>query len=118
MNHRYILSTSPEIISSLVKEITENNKIYISHTELGKTPLLEILFTPVTGVEAFSDYLIKVLEELNKVMSALSDEEEEDAPQRTNDLEQEFIFHYFTTVNRMKEVMKDARIEMKIDRCV
>lgn len=115
LNHRYILSTSPEIISSLVKEITENNKIYISYTELGKTPLLEILFTPVTGVEAFSDYLIKVLEELNKVMSALSDEEEEDAPQRTNDLEQEFIFHYFTTVNRMKEVMKDARIEMKID---
>ena len=99
LNHRYILSTSPEIISSLVKEITENNKIYISHTELEKTPLLEILFTPVTGVEAFSDYLIKVLEELNKVMSALSDEEEEDAPQRTNDLEQEFIFHYFTTVN-------------------
>lgn len=115
LNHRYILSTSPEIISSLVKEITENNKIYISHTELEKTPLLEILFTPVTGVEAFSDYLIKALEELNKVMSALSDEEEEDAPQRTNDLEQEFIFHYFTTVNRMKEVMKDARIEMKID---
>ena len=115
LNHRYILSTSPEIISSLVKEITENNKIYISHTELEKTPLLEILFTPVTGVEAFSDYLIKVLEELNKVMSDLSDEEEEDAPQRTNDLEQEFIFHYFTTVNRMKEVMKDARIEMKID---
>ena len=115
LNHRYILSTSPEIISSLVKEITENNKIYISHTELEKTPLLEILFTPVTGVEAFSDYLIKVLEERNKVMSALSDEEEEDAPQRTNDLEQEFIFHYFTTVNRMKEVMKDARIEMKID---
>ena len=115
LNHRYILSTSPEIISSLVKEITENNNIYISHTELEKTPLLEILFTPVTGVEAFSDYLIKVLEELNKVMSALSDEEEEDAPQRTNDLEQEFIFHYFTTVNRMKEVMKDARIEMKID---
>lgn len=115
LNHRYILSTSPEIISSLVKEITENNKIYISHTELGKTPLLEILFTPVTGVEAFSDYLIKVLEELNKVMSSLSDEEEEDATQRTNDLEQEFIFHYFTTVNRMREVMKDARIEMKID---
>ena len=115
LNHRYILSTSPEIISSLVKEITENNKIYISHTELEKTPLLEILFTPVTGVEAFSDYLIKVLEELNKVMSALSDEEEEDATLRTNDLEQEFIFHYFTTVNRMREVMKDARIEMKID---
>ena len=32
-----------------------------------------------------------------------------------NDLEQEFIFHYFTTVNRMKEIMQDAGIEMKID---
>ncbi|WP_297901835.1 PD-(D/E)XK nuclease family protein [uncultured Parabacteroides sp.] len=115
LNHRYVLSTSPEIVSSLVKEITENNKIYISHTELEKTPLLEILFTPVTGVEAFSDYLIKVLEELNKVMSALSDEEEEDVTQRTNDLEQEFIFHYFTTINRMKEVMRDAHIEMRMD---
>lgn len=115
LNHRYVLSTSPEIVSSLVKEITENNKIYISHTELEKTPLLEILFTPVTGVEAFSDYLIKVLEELNKVMSALSEEEEEDVTQRTNDLEQEFIFHYFATVNRMKEVMRDAHIEMRMD---
>lgn len=49
-------------------------------------------------------------------MHALSSgEEEEDATQRTNDLEQEFIFHYFTTVNRMKEIMQDAGIEMKID---
>jgi ATP-dependent helicase/DNAse subunit B len=34
---------------------------------------------------------------------------------RIHDLEQEFIFHYFTTVNRMKEVMKEANIEMKIE---
>lgn len=115
LNHRYILSTSPDLITSLVKEITENNKIYISHTELGKTPLLEILFMPVTGVEAFSGYLIRVLEELNRVMSALSDEEDEEATQRTNDLEQEFIFHYFATVNRMREVMRDTHVEMRID---
>ncbi|MFS6556595.1 hypothetical protein VPJ68_14230, partial [Parabacteroides distasonis] len=51
-------------------------------------PLLRVSykrFTPVTGVEAFSDYLIKVLEELNKVMSALSDEEEEDATLKVGD---------------------------------
>ena len=70
----------------------------------------------MTDVNTFSDYLINVLQELNKVMHALSSgEEEEDATQRTNDLEQEFIFHYFTTVNRMKEIMQDAGIEMKID---
>ena len=116
LNHRYISSTGPEAVNALVKDIAENNKIYISAADLGKTPLLSVLFLPVTDVNTFSDYLINVLQELNKVMHALSSgEEEEDATQRTNDLEQEFIFHYFTTVNRMKEIMQDAGIEMKID---
>lgn len=117
LNHRYISSTCPEIVNALVKDIAENNRIYISAADLGKTDLLSVLFLPVTDVNTFSDYLINVLQELNKVMHALSsgEEEEEDATQRTNDLEQEFIFHYFTTVNRMKEIMQDAGIEMKID---
>lgn len=116
LNHRYISSTCPEIVNALVKDIAENNRIYISAADLGKTDLLSVLFLPVTDVNTFSDYLINVLQELNKVMHALSSgEEEEDATQRTNDLKQEFIFHYFTTVNRMKEIMQDAGIEMKID---
>ena len=116
LNHRYISSTCPEIVNALVKDIAENNRISISAADLGKTDLLSVLFLPVTDVNTFSDYLINVLQELNKVMHALSSgEEEEDATQRTNDLEQEFIFHYFTTVNRMKEIMQDAGIEMKID---
>lgn len=117
LNHRYISSTNPEAVTALIREIAENNKIYISSVELAKTPLLAVLFIPMTDVNTFSDYLINVLQELNKVMHAhaLSDEDEEDATQRTNDLEQEFIFHYFTTVNRMKEIMQDAGVEMKID---
>ena len=115
LNHRYISTTSPEVVSNLVKDISENNKIYISYDDLNQTPLLSILFTPVTEVEMFSDYLINVLQELNRVMTLQTGEEEEDATQRTNDLEQEFIFHYFTTVNRMKEVMQEANIRMKID---
>ena len=115
LNHRYISTTSPEVVSNLVKDISENNKIHISYDDLNQTPLLSILFTPVTEVEMFSDYLINVLQELNRVMTLQTGEEEEDAPQRTNDLEQEFIFHYFTTVNRMKEVMQEANIRMKID---
>ena len=127
LNHRYISTTSPEMVSNLVKDISENNKIYISYDDLNKTPLLSILFTPVTAVETFSDYLINVLQELNKaveggklkVESVNSDTE----PLSTfnsqlstiNDIEQEFIFHYFATVNRMKEVMREANVEMKID---
>lgn len=115
LNHRYISITNPELIAALVKDISENNKIYIRYSELDKTSLLAILFTPVIEVTSFSDYLIQVLQELNKVMSAMAADEEEETPQRTRDLEQEFVFHYFTTVNRMKEVMNEAGIEMKID---
>ncbi|WP_425885606.1 PD-(D/E)XK nuclease family protein [Parabacteroides sp. ASD2025] len=120
LNHRYISATSPEVVSSLVKDISENNKIYISYDDLDKTPLLSILFTPVTAVETFSDYLINVLQELNKAVESgelkVENVNSDAKPLSTiNDIEQEFIFHYFTTVNRMKEVMREANVEMKID---
>lgn len=121
LNHRYIMTTQPKAIAELVKEITENNKIHISFAELEKTPLLRILFQPITGVDDFSDYLIRVLEELNRQLSSAAEEDpEEDESYEARlstaqDIEQEFIFHYFTTVNRMKEVMREAQVEMKID---
>ena len=116
LNHRYVTVTSPVIFTQLVKDIVENNKIHIAYTELNKTPLLSILFTPITTVESFSDYLIQVLQVLNKMMTnKTEEEEEEETTQRTNDIEQEFIFHYFATVNRMKEVIQEANIEMKIE---
>ncbi len=115
LNHRYISATDPAIIASLVKDIAENNKIYINHEELGKTPLLNILFTPVTDVSGFSNYLIRLLQELNKVTGRAEEEEDEDKCQRSTDIEQEFIFHYFTTVNRLKDIMLEAGVEMKID---
>lgn len=118
LNHRYISSTAPDIIAALIKDISENNKIYIGYADLDKTPLLSILFTPVTAVDAFSDYLIHVLQELNKAIEEgkpTTEEDTDNEPFSIIDLEQEFIFHYFTTVNRMKEVMQEAHVEMKID---
>ncbi|WP_456087047.1 PD-(D/E)XK nuclease family protein [Parabacteroides sp.] len=125
LNHRYISTTSPEVVSGLVKDISENNKIYISYDDLNKTPLLSILFTPVTEVEMFSDYLINVLRELNRAIDdgqcTMDDEKGDEKLSIVNcqlsiaDIEQEFIFHYFATVNRMKEVMREANVEMKIE---
>lgn len=117
LNHRYINASNPESVSSLVKEITTYNKIYVDAEELDKTPLLGILFTPVENATQLSTYLIKVLEVLNKRMSDNNepDAEEDSHVLSSKDIEQEFIFHYFTTVNRMQEIMQEAKIEMKID---
>lgn len=115
LSHRYVIATDPVAISRLIKEITDYNKVYIPLEELNKSPLLELLFTPVDEVERFSAYLVRVLQELNRLMNGDDNEDDDDAPRRTKDLEQEFIFHYFATVNRMREVMREAGIRMQID---
>ena len=101
LNHHYIISVYPEIVSSMIKEITDYNKVYISSEFLAKTPLFRIIFSAVEDISGFSAYLTKILEELNRMV--------------VNPIEQEFIFHYFATVNRMNDVMAEAGIEMKID---
>ncbi|MBR2497153.1 MAG: PD-(D/E)XK nuclease family protein [Parabacteroides sp.] len=115
LNHRYISVTAPEMVATLIKNITENNRVYISYDDLNRTPLFSVLFKPVTEAVAFSDYLIHVLQELNRMMTEQAEEKDDEATLRIHDLEQEFIFHYFTIVNRMKEVMKVANVEMRID---
>jgi CRISPR/Cas system-associated exonuclease Cas4 (RecB family) len=116
LNHQYIYNSKPETIASLLKEIITRNRIYIFSEELAVTPLLETLFTSFQDIADFSDYLIRLLKSLSAtVIQAPATEKEEDEPLSVNDLDQEFIFFYFTTVNRMKELLSLNRVDMKID---
>ncbi|MCD7936251.1 MAG: PD-(D/E)XK nuclease family protein, partial [Tannerellaceae bacterium] len=126
LNHRYILTTDKTVVTSLIADITVFNKIYIPGPELAKTPLLATIFCSVERAEELSDYLLRVLEQLNYFMrlasgSEKTEEREEEEIQVINedltmrDIEQEFIFHYFITVNRMKEVMKECGVEIRIN---
>lgn len=120
LNHQYVMAAAPEEVSQLVKDMTARNRIYVHAADLNRHELLSILFTPVQNTEELSDYLIHVLEALNACLRnnrPNPDDEEmiSNNTQTTADMEQEFIFHYFATVNRMKEVMREAKIEMRLD---
>ena len=120
LNHQYVMAAAPEEVSQLVKDMTAGNRIYVYAADLNRHELLSILFTPVQNTEELSDYLIHVLEALNACLRnnrPNPDDEEmiSNSTQTTADIEQEFIFHYFATVNRMKEVMREAKIEMRLD---
>ena len=120
LNHQYVMAAAPEEVSQLVKDMTAGNRIYVHAADLNRHELLSILFTPVQNTEELSDYLIHVLEALNACLRnnrPNPDDEEmiSNSTQTTADIEQEFIFHYFATVNRMKEVMHEAKIEMRLD---
>ena len=120
LNHQYVMAAAPEEVSQLVKDMTAGNRIYVHAADLNRHELLSILFTPVQNTEELSDYLIHVLEALNACLRNKRpnpDDEEmiSNSTQTTADIEQEFIFHYFATVNRMKEVMRESKIEMRLD---
>ena len=120
LNHQYVMAAAPEEVSQLVKDMTAGNRIYVHAADLNRHVLLSILFTPVQNTEELSDFLIHVLEALNACLRNKRpnpDDEEKisNSTQTTADIEQEFIFHYFATVNRMKEVMREAKIEMRLD---
>lgn len=120
LNHQYVMAAAPEEVSQLVKDMIAGNRIYVHAADLNRHELLSILFTPVQNTEELSDYLIHVLEALNACLRnnrPNPDDEEmiSNSTQTTVDIEQEFIFHYFATVNRMKEVIREAKIEMRLD---
>ena len=120
LNHQYITAAAPEEVARLVNDMTAGNRIYVQASDLNGHELLSILFTPVQHAAELSDYLIRVLEALNACLhKELPDDEDEAASagsgQTAVDIEQEFIFHYFATVNRMKEVMRETKVEMRLD---
>lgn len=102
LNHRDISQALPELTSNLVSHIIKFNRVRIGAEELKGDTLLEKIFSPISDAAELSDYLIDILE----AVSALNKE---------NLLEEEFIFSYYKTVNRMREVMKNANIMMTVD---
>jgi hypothetical protein len=118
LRHKYISSICPEETAALVKEITEHNQAYIPAPSLAQTPLLKRLFTAPATTADLSDYLTAILREMNLHLS--SDRKEinpEDPPPAVDStaLEQEFIFHYYTMVTRMREVIHETTITLSPD---
>ena len=143
LRHTYVSSAYPAETNEIIKDITEHNKVYISASALGITPLLKLLFSaPSTTIE-ISGHLINVLKEINALFidktamaadtsgnkerdtnggykEVVSNETEAET-NRTDDqvnsraFEREFIFHYYTMVNRMHEMIRETGTEMSPD---
>ena len=106
LNHRYVTTFDSDTSNALIADIRKNNKVFIPAAELRANPLLEKIFRPVTSVEEVSDYLTGLLEFLQGgIADTDPDTEEESAVVRLTELEKEFIYHYYITVNRLADVI-------------
>ena len=116
LSHRYILSSGTSAINRLSREIKQFNKVFVPASELGKTELLKILFVDLETANQAADYVIAILEYLQHGIEnkAENDTEESEHAISLSALEKEFLYHYYITVKRLKEVIKDEQIQMNV----
>jgi hypothetical protein len=74
-------------------------------SSLAASPFLARLFTPPADTAEASDYLIGLLTDMSAANADMPD----------GGVESEFIFRYYSTVNRMKELMRESVTEMSVD---
>jgi hypothetical protein len=118
LNHRYITNLAPETCEKIYQNILTFNRIFIEITDFSKNPLLAKIFKPVRSGDDIAAYLLEVLEEIQKHYKARhkqEDVEDEDEKMTMSNLEREFIYHYYITVSRMREVMADTHVQMTSD---
>lgn len=104
LSHPFIRKIAAEEVKSIRRDIISKNMIFIPPEILQGAPLLRLIFNPLPvlslnkreNIKCVSKYQLDILEELQKDVEPL---------------EREFIFHYYTCINRLS--MLD--IEMETD---
>ncbi|MDR1332355.1 MAG: PD-(D/E)XK nuclease family protein [Tannerella sp.] len=116
LNHQYIRSVCGREAAMLSDDIVKYNRVYVNASDLSRNKLLSLIFSPLEGTDALSDYLIAILQELNRAISALRPGADDDeAPVSMDDIEQEFVYHCYTVINRMKSLISEAGVSMTPD---
>jgi hypothetical protein len=117
LRHRYISSILPSESAALIRAITERNQVYVPTAAFADVTLLKLIFcAPDTAAET-SGYLLDILKYLNPRLapSPAADEAETDQAVGPGVLEREFLFHYYSMVNRMRELMRETDTDMSPD---
>jgi CRISPR/Cas system-associated exonuclease Cas4 (RecB family) len=108
LNHQYIFGSNETEIKKLITEINSKNRFYISESELGKTELLKAIFKIEQQPQEIIAYLLRFLKQMQHLF--LNEEDK-----RQNALEREFLYHYFTAIQRMEGLLKEWKIEMNTE---
>jgi hypothetical protein len=110
LRHKYIASICRDVATPIIKNINTNNRIYVPAEQLAAHPLLTLVFSAPTSAAELSDYLLKILKTLNAHFS----QDAEDGNSK-HAIEQEFIYHYFTIVNRMSAMLHETKMSVSTE---
>ncbi|HEY6915284.1 MAG TPA: PD-(D/E)XK nuclease family protein, partial [Paludibacter sp.] len=109
LNHQYISLLCNAEANRLTHQMAVNNWIYIDANELNKNELLSTIFVPQTDTQAFLPYLMQILRSLQNGWQQASDET------HNYQLECDFLYQYYVTINRMSDILKAKPVEVDMN---
>ncbi|RUT78623.1 PD-(D/E)XK nuclease family protein [Ancylomarina longa] len=110
LNHQYLHAVNPDLAHQLTQDILTTNKIRVSQNLFVEDEVLKKLFTPVSSVKQFAIYLLELLQNVYKRLESESEEKS-----LVDKIEQEYIYHLFLAIKRLKSLLVQHKIDVKQD---
>ena len=108
LNHPYVNRYNPQKASELIAIIKRNNKIAVEITELSDNAFYKKIFQKLNSANEIFDYLLDILMVINRRL------EEESKEGSAVVMEKEYVFHFYTQLKRLKEIILQQEIDLTI----
>ena len=111
LNHQYVNTQFKKEANELLQFIKTNNRIVISKDELSTCEFFKVIFTKINTYLELSEYLLNIL---HQIYNSLKKSGQENTIHTTS-LEKEYIYHIYLSINRVKDVLQEQQIEIKLE---
>lgn len=119
LRHPLFQQHSGDLSRSLVHKIEKQNHIYFTKSGLDiQEEFSQSIFKKVSGGNELIDYLIQILMNIDvkegNIREKATSNESEAEDEKLESLEKEFIYHFYTLLNRLKEIITTQKVELNI----
>ena len=112
LNHRYVSFFAPEETSRLIFDIQKYNRSFLKKEDIPQNPVFDLIFQIPESSRNIPDYLLNLLTYFQQAVAENDADEERLNPAQ---LEKEFIYRYYLTINRLKDILSKTTPEISVD---
>lgn len=113
LNHKYVISYDEETVSGIQKKIIDENLVYVDPEILKGNILLDAIFRTVNQVGGIAEYLLTILRIIQEPKT-LKQGDEDNEIVTLSELDMEFVYHYYLTINRLTDIMNQYRNDISV----
>lgn len=104
LKHPYFLDFDPIQANAVIQNIESTNMVRVALEDMPKGGLFGKVFQQVKDTETTFEYLLEILGWIHHAMRG------EDEVDRVVKVEQEYVYHFYTHLKRLKEIAKERKV--------